>query len=187
MELLHRTGPELTPAELYALLRLRTEVFVVEQACPYQELDGRDLEPGTDHLWLADGAGVAAGIRILTEPDPAGDPHGPDARDRVRADQEAGDRDRVRADREAGDRDGRTRRIGRVVTRVDQRGRGLSSLLLTETLALTGPAPTVLDAQSHLRTFYERFGFSVAGPEFVEDGIPHLPMARLGDVERHRH
>ena len=33
---------ELTPDELYAILKLRVDVFVVEQRCPYPELDGRD-------------------------------------------------------------------------------------------------------------------------------------------------
>ena len=36
----------------------------------------------------------------------------------------------------------------------------------------------VLDAQTYLRAWYERFGFAVSGPEFVEDGIPHQPMRR---------
>ncbi|MDO5607850.1 MAG: GNAT family N-acetyltransferase [Capnocytophaga sp.] len=34
---------ELTKAELYELLQLRAEVFVVEQDCPYQDLDGKDV------------------------------------------------------------------------------------------------------------------------------------------------
>lgn len=56
--LLHRRlSADLAPATLYALLRLRLEVLVVEQACPYQELDGRDLDATTRHFWLApDGA-----------------------------------------------------------------------------------------------------------------------------------
>jgi ElaA protein len=57
---------ELTPAELYGLLRLRVDVFVVEQQCPYPELDGRDAEPGTVHLWFADDEGTALStIRVL--------------------------------------------------------------------------------------------------------------------------
>ena len=60
---------DLTATNLYAILRLRSEVFVVEQECAYLDPDGRDLEPGTTHLWLetADG-GVAAYVRLLTEP-----------------------------------------------------------------------------------------------------------------------
>ena len=38
----------------------------------------------------------------------------------------------------------------------------------------------VLDAQSPLRDLYAGFGFEVSGPEFLEDGIPHLPMRWLG-------
>jgi len=34
----------LAPAELYSILRLRNEVFIVEQNCPYQDLDNKDLE-----------------------------------------------------------------------------------------------------------------------------------------------
>lgn len=57
---------ELTPAELYGILRLRVDVFVVEQACPYPELDGRDAEPGTVHLWhQAAGGTVLSTIRVL--------------------------------------------------------------------------------------------------------------------------
>src|SRR3954453_14176142 len=58
---------ELTPFEVYALCRLRVDVFVVEQQCPYPELDGRDVEPGTVHLWFEDGGGPVATIRLLEE------------------------------------------------------------------------------------------------------------------------
>jgi len=57
---------ELTPAALYGILRLRVDVFVVEQACPYPELDGRDAEPTTLHLWVPDDDGtVLSTIRVL--------------------------------------------------------------------------------------------------------------------------
>lgn len=64
-----RRGDELTPAELHALLQLRVAIFVVEQNCPYQEIDGRDLDPSTEHVWIEDDAGVAATIRVLADPD----------------------------------------------------------------------------------------------------------------------
>ena len=50
---------DLCTAELYAILRLRAEVFVVEQACAYQDLDG--LDAGSLHFgrWAADGRLVA--------------------------------------------------------------------------------------------------------------------------------
>ena len=66
----HCTGAEIGAADLYAALRLRAEVFVVEQACVYLDPDGRDLDAGTTHLWLAAGDGaLAAYLRVLTEPD----------------------------------------------------------------------------------------------------------------------
>src|SRR3954452_7980886 len=58
---------ELTGAEVYGLCRLRVDVFVVEQQCPYPELDGRDLEPATVHLWFADDDGIAPTIRVLDD------------------------------------------------------------------------------------------------------------------------
>jgi ElaA protein len=57
---------------LYRILRLRSEVFVVEQDCVYLDADGRDVEPTTVHVWLdpvPHGPRVAAALRLLTEPD----------------------------------------------------------------------------------------------------------------------
>jgi ElaA protein len=58
---------ELTPFEVYALCRLRVDVFVVEQECPYPELDGRDVEPATVHLWFERDGEVLATIRVLDD------------------------------------------------------------------------------------------------------------------------
>ncbi|MGY1884067.1 GNAT family N-acetyltransferase [Blastococcus sp. SYSU DS0753] len=58
---------ELTPFEVYALCRLRVDVFVVEQECPYPELDGRDVEPATEHLWFEEAGQVLATIRVLDD------------------------------------------------------------------------------------------------------------------------
>jgi ElaA protein len=136
---------ELGPEALYGLLRLRSDVFVVEQHCPYPDLDGRDLEPGTRHLWLApDGARAdpVAYLRVVGEPDG-------------------------------------TARIGRVCTAQKARGAGLSAMLMSAAIDLVGDvSPCVLDAQSYLVGFYERFGFGRSGADFVEDGIPHTPMRR---------
>lgn len=62
---------ELTTRQLLALLRLRVDVFVVEQACAYPEIDGRDDEPGTLHLWVEDDGEVVAALRVLRDPDAA--------------------------------------------------------------------------------------------------------------------
>ena len=140
LTVVERSFDQLDAASLLAVLRLRIDVFVVEQACAYPEVDGRDDQPGTRHLWLADPDGrIASYLRVLD--------------------------------------DGDVQRIGRVVTAPWARGRGLAGRLLAETLR-RHPRETVLDAQSHLTAFYAAHGFEVDGPEFVEDGIPHVPMRR---------
>ena len=53
---------ELTLDELYELLRIRTEVFVVEQDCVYQDMDGDDQ--ASVHLWLTEGEKVVALCRV---------------------------------------------------------------------------------------------------------------------------
>ena len=63
MELIVKRYEELTRDELYEILMLRVQVFVVEQACPYLEVDGRDER--SIHLWLKDEQGIAAYLRVL--------------------------------------------------------------------------------------------------------------------------
>ena len=127
---------------MYRILQLRVAVFVVEQQCPYPELDGRDLEPDTEWLWATEHGRLAATMRLLREPDGAV-------------------------------------RIGRVATEQAVRSKGIAGRLVEFALQRLGDsAEIVLDAQSPLEGWYQRFGFVRCGPEFVEDGIPHVPMRR---------
>ena len=57
-----KTFQELTTEELYELLRVRSEVFVVEQNCIYQDLDGDDQK--AIHLWLTEADKVIALARV---------------------------------------------------------------------------------------------------------------------------
>jgi len=129
---------------LYAILQLRSDVFVVEQECAYADPDGRDIEPGTRHLWIERGGEIRAYLRILD--------------------------------------DGGVQRIGRVVTAKSARGEGLAGRLVEHALTIIGNRPSVLDAQAYLVDFYAKFGYQQTGPEFIEDGIPHVPM-RLARAE----
>jgi ElaA protein len=61
---------ELTTSELYSFVKLRTDVFFVEQKVDEEELDNRDQEPGTRHYWIADEKGCAAYIRLLLNDEP---------------------------------------------------------------------------------------------------------------------
>lgn len=59
---------DLSPYTLYGVLRLRIDVFAVEQWCVYQDLDGKDTEPATWHAWVEDGGEVVSYVRVLGEP-----------------------------------------------------------------------------------------------------------------------
>jgi len=131
----------LSGGEVYAICRLRQQVFVLEQACLYPDLDGRDLEPGTRHVLMStDDEELIGYARVLD--------------------------------------DATVWRIGRVLLTPSGRGRGLADRLITTALAVARGRDVVLDAQSPLAGWYATFGFAVDGPEFVEDGIPHVPMRR---------
>ncbi|GGL06573.1 GNAT family N-acetyltransferase [Mangrovihabitans endophyticus] len=133
---------DLDAATVYAIMKLRCDVFVVEQKCYYADLDGRDTEPGTRHVWLTRDAQIAAYLRILDLDTPG------------------------------------AARIGRVVTAPAARGSGLAGRLMTHALTVIGERPSRLSAQAHLTGFYARFGYTAEGPEYLEDGIPHVPMTR---------
>lgn len=62
LQLHKKTFKELTTDELYELLRVRSEVFVVEQNCVYQDLDGDDH--ASIHLWLTQDDKVVALCRV---------------------------------------------------------------------------------------------------------------------------
>ncbi len=51
---------------VYSILRLRSEVFVVEQGCVFLDIDGRDAEAGTWHCWVQSGPEVLSYLRVLT-------------------------------------------------------------------------------------------------------------------------
>lgn len=137
---------DLPPRLAYAAWRLRQEVFVLEQACLYDDLDGRDVEDGTRHVLLtqpsAEGEQLTGYCRVLEDSGVwrigrvvLGGP----ARGQGLADQ-------------------------------------LMRAALSDCATRDAGRDVILDAQSPLARWYATFGFAVDGPEFVEDGIPHTPM-----------
>ncbi|MEJ7794264.1 MAG: GNAT family N-acetyltransferase [Nocardioides sp.] len=130
----------LDPVAAYDVWRLRQDVFVVEQDCPYPDLDGRDPEPGNRHVLLHEDQTLIGYARVLD--------------------------------------DGDEWRIGRVVLARAGRGRGLADVLMHTALQVCPGRDVVLDAQSPLAAWYATHGFVADGPEFLEDGIPHVPMRR---------
>ena len=132
---------ELTLHELYSFLKLRVDIFVVEQNCPYPELDGADEK--AIHLYIKEDDAVIAYLRII--PSKTG-----------------------------------TARIGRVVTKIEHRGKGLSSQLMKRAMEYIRehyPEDTmILSAQEHLKEYYGSFGFKAVSEVYLEDGIPHVDM-----------
>jgi ElaA protein len=139
------TFADLAAATAYRLWRLRVDVFVVEQQCAYPDLDGRDLEPTTRHVWVERHGAPVAYLRVLDEPEGC--------------------------------------RIGRVCVAAHARGAGLADALMRRALEEVGARRCVLHAQAHLAGWYGRLGFAVTGPEFLDDGIPHVPMERAAPDE----
>ena len=133
----------LDPLTAYSLWKLRQDVFVVEQDCPYPDLDGRDLEPGTRHVVMEDDAGAVLGCARVLD-------------------------------------DGHSWRIGRVALHPTVRGQGWADRLMEAALQVCPDREILLDAQTPLAGWYRSLGFEVSGQEFLEDGIPHLPMRRAG-------
>lgn len=65
MELVVKHFSELSAKDLFEIYKLRVSVFVVEQKCPYQEVDDADL--AAYHLWLKDENGIEAYARVLPQ------------------------------------------------------------------------------------------------------------------------
>lgn len=142
---------ELTLAELYAVLRLRQRVFVVEQNCAYLDLDDADQQ--AYHLlgWLdrsSDAPPLLAAYARVFEP---GIKFVEASIGRVITDPQA---------------------------RGGGYGKLLMREAIERCSALVPGAPIRIGAQAHLERFYESFGFRRASELYDEDGIPHIEMLR---------
>ncbi len=140
---------ELRPDDLYAVVRLREAVFVVEQNCPYPDADGRD--PGAWHLlgWSQrqDDRSLVAYARVF-EP---GARYAEGSIGRVATAQEV-------------------RRTGL--------GKRLMAEALRRLETLAPGQKIKLAAQQRLEAFYAGFGFTTVSAPYEEDGIMHVDMVR---------
>ncbi|MFK7861832.1 MAG: GNAT family N-acetyltransferase [Granulosicoccus sp.] len=146
---------QLTLRELYLLAKLRVDVFVVEQSCPYPELDGQDLLDDTIHIIGALNGSPVAYARILA-PAPT-------------------DATSVNTRKP-------TVYIGRVVIESNHRGYGLASILMRLALAQCEhhyPSHNqALAAQVEVQMLYTKLGFTACSAHYLEDGIAHVDMVR---------
>jgi ElaA protein len=140
---------QLSPHDLYAMVRLREAVFIVEQNCPYPDADGRD--PSAWHLlgWLEGPSErtLVAYARIF-EPG-------------------------VRY------REGSLGRIVTApAVRGAGMGRALMAEALRRIESLAPGQSIKIAAQHRLEDFYLGFGFKTISPPYEEDGITHVDMLR---------
>ena len=141
MELFVRRFDELDIHDLYEIMKLRCDVFIVEQECHYEDIDGRDIN--AIHVYLKDNNEIVGYLRIL---------------------------DKGVLFKEVS--------IGRVIAK--RRRVGIGSELLKAGLIAAkkyyNADKIKIEAQVYAKSFYERVGFKVCGAEFLEDGMPHVPM-----------
>jgi len=135
---------------LYRLLRLRSEVFVVEQNCVFQDMDEADA---ACHHLLGDRHDSQGDPRLLAYARlvPAGLKFPEVSIGRVVTDP---------------------------ASRAGGLGHALMQAAVREVQRLWGPQPIRIGAQAQLEAFYNRHGFVSDHKPYIEDGIPHLEMIR---------
>ncbi|MGX5173184.1 GNAT family N-acetyltransferase [Aliikangiella sp. IMCC44653] len=143
-----KTFAELSTLELYQILKLRVDVFVVEQECAYPDIDNLDLLPQTIHLFATQNEQVIAYLRILA---PANNENSQVVFGRVATSQAH-----------------RSRGLGHELV--------IRALSIIDNN--WGQNVCHISAQSHLQAFYQKHGFKPVGKGYLEDGIPHIGMER---------
>jgi ElaA protein len=139
---------ELSPEDLYAVVRLREEVFVVEQQCAYQDADGRDPQAwhllgwsdGVNRTLIAYARIFEPGVRY-TEPSIGRVVTAPEVRGT---------------------------RVGKAL--MAESMRRLERLAPGQTIKIA--------AQRRLEKFYTELGFRTVSAPYEEDGIIHVDMLR---------
>ncbi|WP_133408102.1 GNAT family N-acetyltransferase [Parashewanella tropica] len=146
MQTVIKSFSELSTHELYALLKVRVDVFVVEQNCPYPELDEKDRNSDAYHIWfVAEDGNIAAYCRVL----PPGVSYPEASIGRVLV--------------------AESYRQQRLATQ-------LMKAALECTQKQWPKAGVQIGAQEYLMSFYESLGFEPNSDMYLEDGIPHRDM-----------
>ncbi len=134
----------LSGGELFDILRLRCEVFIVEQNCPY--LDPDDVDPEALH-WQLRRAGKLCAYQRSMAPGLVYE---------------------------------NCSSLGRIIVAPAQRGRDTGRELvrrgINDNLERWPGYDIRISAQAYLEEFYRSLGFDRCGENYLEDGIPHLPM-----------
>ncbi len=144
----NKTFSELNTNELYDLLKLRIDVFVVEQCCFYADIDEYDRHPQTRHVFCYQNGVMVAYLRIL--------PKGVTYEHYVSI--------------------GRV--VTAQSARGTGLGHALISAGLSICAQNFPQEQLKISAQEHLETFYNQHGFTRVSEMYLEDDIPHIAMLK---------
>lgn len=147
-----KTFDELTTVDLYHILKARSQVFVVEQNCPYQDMDEVDFD--CLHLVAHQNEALIGYCRIVppvfNTKKSSVNPSGP------------------------------IPSIGRVLVLAEHRGDGVARQIMLEAIKYCrkkyGKKPIIISAQAYLLNFYQSLGFIPEGENYFHDGIEHVTM-----------
>jgi len=139
---------QLTLEELYNIIQLRINVFIVEQNCPYQDLDGKDFKALHFFATADEESSQIIAYTRLFKP---GDYYEYASIGRVIVHPEF--RKYANGDR----------LIIKSIESIEQQFQTTS---------------IKIGAQTYLKKFYEKHGFVKVGEDYIEDGIPHIYMIR---------
>ena len=153
MEISVKSFEELSISELYALLQLRSEVFVVEQDCVYQDVDGKDQK--AMHVLGYVDEELAAYTRFF----------------------KAGDYfDAASIGRVVVSPKHRRKDYGKEIMKASMKF-AFDKQKDKNTVAFAKVEPSIkISAQVYVKKFYEDLGFKETGKRYLEDGIPHMEM-----------
>jgi ElaA protein len=135
--------------ELYEILKLRIDVFVVEQCCYYPDIDGIDRHKDTLHVFCYQQGKIASYLRILAK--------GQSYDDYIAI--------------------GRV--IVAEHARATGLGHKLMIKALTVCQQYFPEQQIKISAQEHLENFYNQHGFERTSAMYLEDNIPHIAMLKI--------
>ena len=141
---------ELNNIELYKIMQLRIEVFVKEQDCAFQDLDNLDLI--SNHYWLEENDEIISYLRVVPPASASSERH-----------------------------QFKEPSIGRIVTKINHRKSGLADFLINKAIIDIKSSyglPIRIGAQCYLESYYQKFGFTRASDDYLEDDILHLEMLK---------
>jgi len=144
----NKTFSQLNTNELYDLLKLRIDIFVVEQTCFYPDLDDHDRHPQTQHLFCYQNNVMTAYLRIL--------PKGLTYPEYISI--------------------GRV--VIAPSARGTGLGHELMRVGLAKCLTCFPNEIVKISAQEHLEKYYNQHGFERVSDMYLEDDIPHIGMLK---------